>query len=147
VKVGTFLLEEFISTADGGSGRLVGTARAVVSITSTVPVDSQGNPTPDFQIDTDAAAVDSITVPVGQTIKAGTSAPLIFTAHPKGATSHILLLAPDDSETVRITSGANHLSYSNGNSGAMTGLTPGTATLTVTVRGVTSAPTRVTVTP
>ncbi len=143
VKVGTFQLEESIITADGGGGRLVGIARAVVSITSTVPVDSQGHQAPDFQIDTDAVAVDSITVPARQTIKAGVSAPLIFTAHPRGATSHILVLLPD-SEAVQITSGADHLSYSNG---AMTGLTPGTATLTVTARGVTSAPTTVTVTP
>jgi hypothetical protein len=139
VKVGTFQLEESITTADGGAGRLVGIARAVVSITSAVPVDSQGHQTPDFQIDTTAAAVDSITLPSGQRLRTGTSAPLIFTAHPTGATSHILALAPN-SEVVQITSGADHLSYSNG---IMTGLVPGIATLTVTARGITSAPTTV----
>jgi len=71
-------------------------------------------------------------------------APLIFTAHPKGAPSHILALGPTDSETVRITSGTDHLSYSYG---YLTGLTPGKVTLTVTVQGVTSAPATVTVTP
>jgi hypothetical protein len=151
VKVGTFLLEEYISPNSGGGGGSSWTARAVVGIPSTVPVDSQGHQSPDFQIDIDwAAAVDSITVPSSQTIKAGVSAPLIFTAHPKGAPSHILALYPY-SETVRITSGADHLSYSKINSNGIpayiNGLTPGTATLTVTVQGVTSAPITVTVTP
>jgi hypothetical protein len=149
VKVGTFLLEVGISSNDhsGGGGFDLGYgARAVVRITPTAPVDSQGHQAPDFQIDTDASALDSITVPDGQTIKAGASAPLIFTAHPRGAPSHILVLGPN-SETVKITSGADHLSFSKDVSSFMTGLTPGTATLTVTVGGITSAPATVTVIP
>jgi hypothetical protein len=146
VKVGTFPLDVVISSNDhsgGGGFELEYGARAVVRITSTAPVDSQGHQAPDFQIDTDASTVDSITVPAGQTIKVGALAPLIFTAHPRGAPSHILVLAPN-SETVKITSGADHLSYDNT---FMTGLTPGTVTLTVTVGGITSAPATVTVVP
>jgi len=148
VKVGTFQLEVGIFHAEGDGGGLEGIARAVVHITSTAPVDRQGHQAPDFQIDTGASAVDSITVPAGQTIKVGASAPLIFTAHPRGATSHILVLAPN-SETVQITSGADHLSYSKDadSFNVMTGLTPGTATLTVTARGITSAPATVTIVP
>ena len=136
------------------TGTVTGIARAVVSITSTnaslVSItypnplsDPPGHIAADFQLDTSAFAVDSITVPAGQTIKAGVSSPLIFTAHPRGNIDHILALSPN-SQTVQITSGADHLSYSNG---SITGLTPGTATLTVTARGATSAQATITVTP
>lgn len=147
VKVGTFPMDVYIKNTDiggegGGGGALEAFAHAVVRITPTVPVDSHGHQAPDFQIDMGASAVDSITVPAGQTIKVGASAPLIFTAHPRGATSHILVLAYG-SEKVQFTSGADHLSYDF----LMTGLTPGTATFTVTASGITSAPATVTVVP
>ena len=136
VKVGTFQLEARFYSRANSTGTLIGIARAVVSITSPVPVDSAGHPAPDFQLDTSAVAVDSITVPGHQSLRIYASAPLIFTAHPRGVTDHILALSPN-LETVQITSGANNLSYSNG---TMTGLNIGLSTLTVTARGITSAP-------
>ena len=153
-KVGTFQLEARFYLPQDSTGTVIGIARAVVSITSTNPSlvsitypyplsDPPGHIVADFQLDTSAFAVDSITVPAGQTIKAGVSSPLIFTAHPRGNIDHILALSPN-SQTVQITSGADHLSYSNG---SITGLTPGTATLTVTARGATSAQATITVTP
>lgn len=139
-KVGTWTMEaRFYFVASTGAQELQYIARAVVKITPSVPYDISGRIASDLTIDMGGFEVGSIDVAPGQTIKAGTSAPLIFTAHPQGTPSQILALMPGQ-EVVTISSGADHLSYANS---AMSGLTPGTATLTVG----SSAPATVTVLP
>lgn len=130
IKPGAYDVTIKLYAQAGGTGAVVGTAGAHV----TIAADGTG---------LDALAVtgvvNTVEVPAGQSVPTGVKTDLMFTA--KDSTGAIVAVTPG-SATWTITSGGDKLHFVNGQAEA-TG--NGTATVTATVDGKTSAPATVTV--